>query len=385
MKIVYCLIDSSPSGGMERIVCAKANYLADHMGYDITIITTDREGKANFFDFSPRIRFIDLDINYRYLHGKNFVRRLLEQLRKRRLHKKRLEDILKELKPDICISTYTHEFTILPKMSDRSKRVAEIHFCKHYKEIEYSLLNASFLRKQKALWAEKNKSRYVNRYEAFVVLTEDDAAKWSKFKNVRVIPNVLPFVSERISLRQERRVISLGRLTPQKGFSRLIDIWKIVVSKCPDWHLDIYGTGEEYQVLSEKIISRQLSNGITIHSPEEDVESIYTQASVYAMSSVYEGFGLVLAEAMSCGLPCVAFDCPSGPSEIISDGEDGYLVPDGDINLFADRLIRLIDDEALRNRMGEKACENSKRFLPENIMPRWVELFEDVKNNRRNG
>lgn len=378
MKIVYCLIDSSSSGGMERSICTKANYLADVQGYDITIVTTDRRNRDNFFEYSSKIHFIDLDINYKDLENESFLKSIFKQIKKRRLHKERLSRVLTDLKPDICISTCTHEFTILPTISDGSRKIAEFHFCRPYKEIEYSLLSVSLLTRKKALWGEKNKYRYINKYDAFVVLTEEDAHRWRQFSNVKVIPNVLSFYPKEQSTCTEKRVVSVGRLSPQKAFHYLIDAWTIVHKAHPDWVLDIYGSGCEYDKLKKKISDQNLSDSISIHTPTQHIETVYSQASIYTMTSVYEGFGLVLAEAMACGLPCVAFDCPSGPSEIISDGTNGYLVPVGDIKHLADNIIALIEDDKLRQSMGQQAHCDAERFLPKNIMPRWIELFEKV-------
>lgn len=381
MKIVYCLIDSSSPGGMERSICTKANYLADVLGYNITIVTTDRRNRDNFFEYSSKIHFIDLDINYIELANESQFKGILSQIRKRRLHKKRLSKLLNDLKPDICISTCTHEFTILPTISDGSRKVAEFHFCRPYKEIEYSLLPVSSLVRKKALWAEKNKYRYINKYDAFVVLTEEDALRWQEFANIEVIPNVLSFYPKEQSDCTSKRVLSIGRLSPQKAFHYLIDAWQIVHKAHADWVLDIYGSGSEYDKLKRKISDQNLSDSISIHSPKQNIEAIYNQASIYVMSSVYEGFGLVLAEAMLCGLPCVTFNCPSGPSEIVSDEVNGYLVPVGDAKVMADRIIELIDDNDLRQKMGKQAHYDAERFLAENIMPRWITLFDKVTNN----
>lgn len=380
MKIVYCLIDSSRSGGMERSVCTKANYLADNLGYDVTIITTDRGSKKNFFDFSSKIRFIDLGINYVELENQPFFKGFYYQLRKRRLHKKKLGEVLKTLDADISISTCTHEFTILAQIADTSHKIAEFHFCRPYKNIEYSLLSASFLSRKKALWGEQNKYRYINKYDAFVVLTDEDASRWSDFSNVEVIPNTLSFYPDNYSSCNEKKVIGIGRLSPQKGFHYLIDAWSLVNNKYPDWVLAIYGEGSEYDFLISYIKDKGLEDHISICSPSSDIQSICSSASVYAMTSEYEGFGLALVEAMACGLPCVAFNCPSGPSEIISDEINGFLIPLGDVTLLAEKIVELIEDDKLRKQMGGIARNDITRFLPENIMPKWIRLFERLKS-----
>ncbi|PXV61968.1 glycosyltransferase involved in cell wall biosynthesis [Dysgonomonas alginatilytica] len=377
MKIVYCLIDSSRSGGMERSICSKANYLADVMGYDVTIITTDRKGKSNFFDFSSRINFIDLGINYDELETLPVFKALCLKLKKRKLHSSRLTAILSEIQPDISISTYTHELSILSEIKDGSKKIAEIHFCKPYKSIEYSSDSIPVLKRIIAIAGEKRKHRYINKYDVFVVLTEEDRKRWSEVKNVKVIPNLLSFYPSVQSLCMDKRVISVGRLTRQKGYPLLIEAWQIVAKKHPEWQFAIFGEGEDKDMLNGMIRKAELMS-ISIHPPTSNIIQEYLNSSVYVMSSIYEGFGLVLTEAMACGLPCVSFDCPSGPSEIIKDGEDGFLVKTGNIEELAQKIILLIEDESLRAEMGRKAKVNVQRFFSECIMPKWISLFNEI-------
>lgn len=378
MKIVYCLIDSSQSGGMERSICSKANYLADVMGYDVTIITTDRKDKANFFDFSSLIKFVDLEINYNELESLPIYKSLPTQLKKRRLHYLRLEAVLNEIKPDISISTYTHELSILSEIKDGSKKIAEIHFSKPYKSIEYKSNSIPLLKRVIAIAGEKRKHGYINKYDAFVVLTEEDRKRWSEVKNVKIIPNSLSFYPSTQSPCTEKRIISVGRLTRQKGYPFLIEAWQIIAGKYPEWKLTIFGEGEDKEMLQRMIQKAELNSSISVYPPTNNIVQEYLNSSVYVMSSIYEGFGLVLAEAMACGLPCISFDCPSGPSEIIKGGEDGFLVETENIDELAQKIILLIKNEDLRIEMGQKAKVNSQRFLPKYIMPKWISLFNEV-------
>lgn len=378
-KIVYCLIDSSRSGGMERSICAKANYLVDVLGYEVTIITTDRGEKPNFFEFSSKIKFIDLDINYFELESHSLLQGVVLQTQKRKQHRLRLEATLKELKADICISTCTHEFTILPKIADGSRKIAEMHFCRSYKKIEAGLTQASFFKKWRIILGEKNKYRFVNQYDAFVVLTDEDRQQWSGYTNILKIPNLLS-IQPKEKNAESKKVISVGRLTLQKGFTYLIEAWTEVHQYHPDWQLVIYGEGEDEVKLKEILNQKELDNSISIHPPVADIEEAYAKSSLFALTSLYEGFGLVFAEAMACGLPCVAFDCQSGPSEIIDNGEDGFLIEVKNTTEFAQKILYLIENESVRHSMGMKAKTNIQRFQPENVMPKWVELFEQILN-----
>jgi glycosyltransferase involved in cell wall biosynthesis len=169
-------------------------------------------------------------------------------------------------------------------------------------------------------------------------------------------------------------VIFVGRITYQKGLDALIEVWKLVHEKHPDWFLDIYGEGElkEYY---ENIIEK-LNINILIHHPESTILQRYCESSMLLLTSVYEPFGLVLPEAMSCGVPVVAFDCPYGPADIITDGVDGFLVKNRDINEFANRVCQLIEDKELRVQMGQAAVKSAQRYRADIIMAKWKELFE---------
>lgn len=377
MKIVYCLIDSSRAGGMERSVCSKANYLAD-AGYEVTIITTDRKRKPNFYDYSPKVQFIDLGINYYELEYLSFFDRISLQLEKRRMHKEELTKVLFRLKADVVISTCTHELSILCNIKDGSKKIAEFHFCKPYKEIEYSEYPVYSFKRFFALAAEKRKQRYMKKYDAFVVLTKEDKKRWRNVPHIEVIPNIVPFYPEAVNRTENKNIISIGRLSYQKGYPLLIEAWAKVAEKYPDWTLSVYGEGEDKHELVKMISRKGVRRSMFIHPVEKYVQKEYENSSVYVMSSLYEGFGLVLTEAMAYGLPCVSFDCPSGPAEIITNGEDGIIVEHKNVDKLADALIFLIKDKTLREEMGENARENVRRFLPEKIMPRWISLFEQI-------
>ncbi len=378
MKVVYCLIDSSGSGGMERSICCKANYLADVAGYNVTILTTDRKGKANFYEYSSKIQFIDLGINYYELEYLSFFDRISLQLEKRKKHKEELNNILLKLRPDVVVSTGTHELTLLYNIKDGSKKILEFHFCKPYKKIEYSQYPVYSLKRLFALAAEWRRQQFAKKYDALVVLTKEDKKRWKNIPHIEVIPNIVSFYPERINKSDNKRIISVGRLSYQKGYPLLIEAWAKVAKKYPDWTLSVYGEGDEKHELVKMISRKGVRNSMSIHPFEKDIQKEYEASSVYVMSSLYEGFGLALTGAMACGIPCVSFDCPSGPSEIITNGEDGIIVEYKNIDKLAEAISFLIEDNTLRKEMGQNARENVKRFLPEKIMPRWISLFEQI-------
>jgi len=382
MKIVYCIIDCSQTGGMERIISCKANYLADVLGHEVKIITTDQSDRSNYYDFSSKIEFYDLGINYNELEQYSFVKRIWEQLKKRKEHKLKLSQILKKWQADIVISTYSHEFTLLHNISDNSRKIAEIHFSKEHSVIGNKYKKQSILLKIKSLLAECRKYLYIKKYEKFIVLTKKDKENFSRVSNSEQIPNMYSFYPEKSADLNSKRIISVGRLSVEKRFDLLIEAWSMISEEFPDWRLDIFGMGDEYSKLEKLIDTKHLNDVIKINSPTKNIVNEYLNSSIFVMTSCYEGFPMVLLEAMACGVPCVSFDCPHGPSAIITDKEDGFLVENGNVALLAEKVKLLIQNENLRIEMGKKAKENVKRFSPDIIMKQWDNLFQQLTLNK---
>lgn len=218
------------------------------------------------------------------------------------------------------------------------------------------------------------------RLDAFVTLTRADARDWEAQlagtdTYVTSIPNALPFRHGATSTLAGKTVVAAGRLVPPKGFSRLIQAWGPVSKVAPDWTLRIFGQGELRPSLKAQIEDEGLTETVQLMGHTENLERELEAASVLAMSSIREGFGMVLLEAMSKGVPMVAFDCPRGPGEIVVDGRNGRLVPDGDLHGFSEALLSLITDDDARARMGAAALEDSHLYDPEAIAARWQDLF----------
>src|SRR5690606_20540900 len=182
-----------------------------------------------------------------------------------------------------------------------------------------------------------------------------------------IIPNSLPFVAEKTSSLTEKRIIAAGRLTHQKGFDILIDIYEKVYQQAPDWELNIFGEGEDREHLQEKITRKGLEKYIKLCGSVKNISENYQKSSIFVLSSRWESFGLVLIEAMNHGLPSISFDC-DGPKNIITDGKNGFLIPKFDIKLFSEKLLSLMQDSELRNKIGNKAVESSIEYQEKNII-----------------
>ena len=226
--------------------------------------------------------------------------------------------------------------------------------------------------------------RLVRRFDRFVVLTEEDSKMWGEMPGIRVIPNAANFIAEKYSDCTAKRVIAVGRLDYQKSFDRLILVWEKVHQQMPDWTLDIFGQGEWQEMLQGMIDDRGLQDCIRLMGPTKNIGKEYSESSMLVMSSHYEGFPMVMIEAMACGLPAVSFDFKCGPKDIIKEGGNGLAVPDGDLDGLAEAMISLMKDEELRKRMGEEAKKVVETFSEERVMEKWLDLFEEISRQARN-
>ena len=376
-KIVYCTPALYMAGGVERVLTLKANYFAEHFEYDITIILTEGKDKPFFYPLSDKIKVINLDLNFEELWTCSFLKKVIVYLRKQRRFKKTLTRELMRIRPDITVSLLRREINFITGIKDGSKKIGEMHINRaHYRNFEGK--NVSLFKKLFAsLWMHSLVGK-LRRLDQLVVLTEKDKDAWTELGHVEVIPDPLSFEPTRISSLNEKRVIAIARYSHEKGIDLLLQAWAIVESKFPDWHLDVYGDGDTtaYHQLMEKLgIS---SERCALNGRTNDVEHVYCESSIFVLSSRFEGFGMVLLEAMACGLPVVSFDCPWGPRVIVRDGEDGFLVENGNVEALAKGLSCLMCDDSLRKSMATAGTNNVRRFKMERIAERWKSLFDEL-------
>jgi glycosyltransferase involved in cell wall biosynthesis len=230
---------------------------------------------------------------------------------------------------------------------------------------------------------------HAERIDAVVALTESDRESHAKLlaglpTHVLAIPNALPWtVASAPPARRSPIVVAAGTLVPNKGHRRLIDAFAPVAARRPDWRLHIYGRGPESGRLREQIDSLGLRGHVELRGFSRHFDTVLDEASVFALASHHEGFGMVLVEAMSRGLPVVSFDCPTGPRHLIADGVDGVLVPDGDLVAMTEALDALIADPGRRTRMGVAGVESARAYEPDALCRRWMTLFEELSPRRR--
>ena len=360
MKIVYCIAGTRHSGGMERVLTNKANYWVAH-GHEVTIVTTDQYGEPPYFPLDSRVKCIDLAINYEENNGKGIWNKLFRYPFKQYRHRRLLAEVLKKEASDCTISMFCNDASFLYKIKAGGKKFLEVHFSRN-KRLQYGRRGIWRLADAYRSWLDK---RCIRHYNKFVVLTEEDSLLWGKPANIAVIPNASSFQTDKVSSLNSKNVLAVGRLTHQKGFERLIEAWALIQYKYPEWKLTIVGDGEDKAKLQQQIVSLRVEGSVNLQPPTQDIESLYMNASFVAMSSRYEG------------LPIVSFDCQCGPKDIVNDGIDGLLVPEGDVEGLAESMSRLMSDDELLKQMGKAAKVSSQRFEEQVIMEHWERILKE--------
>lgn len=376
MKLIYCIRATYNPGGMERVLLNKVSYLVREKGWNVTIVTTDQRGRPPFYPFPEEIRMIDLGINYADDNEKNVLLKISGYLKRRKVHKRKLAALLDKERVDIVVSLYPSESSFIPELKDGSKKVLELHFCKFFR-LQYGRSGLlGFIDRLRT----KQDEKIARKFDKFVVLTNEDKGYWGAMTNIEVIPNAAMSMGHNLSDGSAKRVIAVGRLDYQKGFDRLIQAWEIAQKNesFKDWTLDIFGQGEWQDMLQQMIDKAGLNHNTHINKPTNAIGKEYANSSLIVMTSNYEGFGMVLVEAMACGVPAIAFDCKCGPSDIIDNGKNGLLVKEGDIAGLAEAMMKLMGDEQLRKRMSVNARSVVETYSEETVMNKWISLFTSL-------
>lgn len=377
MKIYYIYTALVTKGGADRVIADKANWLSEH-GHEIGIVTDTQLGREPAFPLSPKVNLIDLAIDFSKEYGHCFPVRIWMYYKLMYQYRKKMQTLLMNDRPDIVITTLGRDISFITKIKDGSRKIGEAHTTKHFIRNFHLLEKKNVFLKYLTKYFRWKMDRQVANLDCLVVLTSQDKADWGHLLPVYVIPNSFPFYPDIPSSCDKKQAIIVGRYNSAKGYNYLIDAWREVYKKHPDWIINIFGSGEYEDKVRKQIYDYGLQDVVIMNNPTDHIMDEYLKSSIYVMSSVFEGFAMVLLEAMACGLPCVSFDCPYGPRNIISDGEDGILVSYLDSNALADSICRLIENKEMRHQIGQRGRKNVIRFSREKIMPQWVELFNSI-------
>ena len=359
LKLVYVTPAIYSAGGVERVVTMKASYFAEEYGYDVTIIVTEGNGCDSFFPLSGKVKVVNLEINFEELWTCSFIKKIMVYLKKQRRYKKSLTQELMRICPDITISTLRREINFLNDIRDGSRKIGEIHVnranYRNFKTEKSNLVKDIFAK----FWSY-NLVRHLRKLDKLVVLTEKDREAWAELEQVEVIPDPLSFQPSSRSELGNKRVIAVGRYSYEKGYDMLLSAWKKVAQECPGWRLDIFGDGDKSS-LEQLIESLNIDRDTcALHGRTSDIEKEYVDSSLFVCSSRFEGFGMVIVEAMACGLPVVSFDCPWGPGSIISDGRDGVLVENANVDALADKIIQVLSAKDYMHELAQNAVDKSR-------------------------
>lgn len=348
-KICFVVNSLKKRSGVERVLSLLANYFSKE-GVEITVLNRDTSCNETAFSIDKNVNIIKLDGNIL-----NFA--------------KKINNHLRDNKYDFIVVHNMGKLTPFFSVFKRSVSVV-------------SLEHISF--KTRPVWL-KNISKIIYKNVNHVVtINSDDLISFKGIgcKNVSVIPNPSSFKSlslEDLKINESKKVIAIGRLTYQKNFHALISAWQLLGNRTLGWNLEIYGDGEDKDSLV-KLIDKYNLNNVCIKANTSSLDEVYKQAAFLVMSSRYEGFGMVLVEALSFGLPIISFNCPHGPSEIIDDSINGFLVDDQNIAELSKAMLRLIENPEVKNQLSQNALKSSYKYDIENIGKLWKKLFKDMVN-----
>ena len=383
MNLLYCIPHLYNSGGMERVLTQKVNWLAAHTDYTITIVTTEPTPTGTpkcYFPLSEKVQVVELNIDFNADYTKPLLPKYCAHMRRMRAYKRALTEYIVQHGIELCISLGGKEIAFLRHLPCRT--IAEMHFAMdqrrqlieaNHKSLFWSLVGE--VRTRQLVQAVKP-------LERLVVLTDADKAAWEKAgcTNVTVIPNPCSLDGQKVSIKsaKSKTILAVGRLHEQKGFDLLLQAWKPIEKTYSDWSLRIVGEGPKRAELEAQIESQGLKR-VVLAGATNNVLDEYEAASIFVLSSRYEGLPLALIEAMWSGLPCIAFDCPQGPAELLAE-DRGWLVPNGDIAELTAQIAYALShpEEALK--CAQKAQSFAQTTYSEAaIMPQWVQLIESCK------
>ena len=380
MRILYCIPHLYNSGGMERVLTQKVNWLAAHTSHEITILTTERvpDGTPKcYFSLSEKVQVEELNIDFNADYTKPLLTKYYAHMRRMSAYKRALTEYVRAHKIDLCISLGGKEIAFLRHLPCRT--IAEMHFAMDQRK---QLLMANHTG---AFWSLLGAIRTrqlvsdVKPLERLVVLTEADKEAWEKAgcTNVTVIPNPCMLDNCQLSTIHSqfpKTVLAVGRLHEQKGFDLLLEAWQPIEKRYPEYTLRIVGEGPKRAELEAQIKTLHLQH-VTLAGRSADMAKEYAVASLFVLSSRYEGLPLALIEAMWSGTPCVAFDCPQGPAELLADGR-GWLVENGNVEKLTQQLIDTLahPDEATARAAKAQAFAQAT-YSEAAIMPQWEKII----------
>lgn len=359
MKLLYIVPNIKNAGGVARVLSIKANYFIEHFGCEVHILSQNEKDNLSFYDFNSKIVFHDMILEGNVFHFLNS-------------YKKQLNQKIAAIKPDvILVADNGLKVFILPMIvKTKIPVILEIHSSKFIEESLKTNIFSKYLLKLKYRFKDFGAEKYTK----VVTLSPENLKNWH-INNAVIIPNPSWIKTENTADLKNKRVIVVARNSYEKGLDRVLLIWEKTIKKHPEWTLDVYT--DEVDSLQKRTTDLGIKSSVNIFNFVKNIEEKYLESSILVMTSRFEAFPMVLIEAMSLGLPSISYDCPSGPRSIITDNENGFLIPDGNSELFVEKLSLLIENEEWRMKFGAASKESMKQYQLEPVMKQWKALLEN--------
>lgn len=380
MKIVYCIGSLSAKGGTERVLATKTKCFIEKYGYQIDILVASYDPDKLAYKFHPGVNIHNMDVSKyavkRSIPGLSF---LLTTMKLKNIY----ENKIAQIEPDLVIVCERgFDDFILPKVSQNIPKIREFHFARKA-VYEYS----KELPFKKRLFYRLNYYfifKVFNQYDYLVLLTNKDKLEGKYKTNTVVIPNMieLPSIDSTITGSQNKRVISVGSMyDDRKKFYEQIDIWGKIQKDFPDWEFVIFGDGILRKEYIKYINEKHLQNVIFMPGTSNNINKEYLNSSIFIFTSVAEGLPMVIIEAMSYGLPIISYDCPTGPSDLIVEGKNGFIIKNRDQNEYIKKLKLLMDNNELRKKMSINSQKFAQNYNPDKISEIWNKFFKTILSN----
>ena len=373
---MYVVRTLHPMGGIERTLTDKANWLVEH-GHEVLFLTYKQGGDEIYFHIDERILLEDLGCSIFSLYKYPIYTRIFHYFSLCKKFRSYFLKVERRFLPDVIVVAIPNAEDFLwdiVGITHGKKVVIESHVAFEKVFIGKSLTD-------RLLYLFFSPLRAIRKADLLVNLTERDASCWRHhgMKRIQIVSNpITEYYDCCENLDKEQgRIVAVGRFTAQKRIDRLIEAFSMIADRHPKWHVDIFGEGELRETLENQILENKLDNCIKIHHSTKEITKEYRRSQFLVLSSDYEGFGLVIVEAMACGIPVVATDCPFGPSEIIEDGETGLLAK-MDAKDLADKMEWMMTHDSERKIMEIKAHQAAAKYRKEVIMPKWEEIYKSV-------
>ena len=372
-KLLFVVGSLENSGGSERALTGRVNYLVEKYGYDITIVTTNVDSVGSYYELNRQIKLVNIPISF----GKYGLLQKLEYIFfNSHSEEKPLYDFIKQNRFDVCSSFGAESFLYKEKSAYPFYKIKENRFT--YKK----LLSDDETSIGKKIWRYfrfRNSIKVQQQMDCAITLTQEDADFWSKYlKKIVVMPNFIDTKNIQSSDLEKKVVIAVGRLEAEKDFESLIESYLLVAQKYPDWRLHIFGSGSLQSKLQDLINEKKLTDKVILKGSVQNIYDQYVESSIYVHTAVYEGFGLTILEAMAHKLPVVAFESVGGVKVLVKDNENGFSIKNRNRTLMAEKICTLISDSELRKKMGTKSQVFANEYSVESIMEKWHQFYSKI-------